>query len=320
MALALPDLVALALLIVVYGLVTAGVGLVNFLNWFLGETVGRIPLLGNLVEATVGRGLQALSNYLGSVVVTYEGYIGWCFHNLAAEVDWVGRELAGATLFDVALAERLTHLAVRTITHEITHVVDAGATTVVNETVAGVHTVTRVADQALTASVGALEGRLGILEGDINGVLEPTIEQLRDRAKAIEDAYQRVWRLVKGHEEALAIGAVTAATAVAIDELGGSWIRCNGVGSLGRALCGLGPELIDGLLAASLLAMSPTDFCEIVTAAVGLVDEAAPALDFIVGAVDDLLACQGVDRPDALPYRIPQLPPHQAPAVLPLAA
>ena len=92
MVLALPDLIAIALLITVYGLISAGANLTNLLNWFISNTIGRIPFVNQLVAVTVGAGLQAISNFLGDLAGTIEGYIGKCFHLLAAQLEWVGQE------------------------------------------------------------------------------------------------------------------------------------------------------------------------------------------------------------------------------------
>ena len=78
------------MLITVYGLISAGANLTNLLNWFISNTIGRIPFVNQLIAVTVGAGLQAISNFLGDLAGTIEGYIGKCFHLLAAQLEWVG--------------------------------------------------------------------------------------------------------------------------------------------------------------------------------------------------------------------------------------
>lgn len=320
MVIALPDLIAIAVLLLALAMISAGKGVVDLINWFIQNTVGLVPGLGSIVAAPFDKALQAISNFLGSAAATFENYLGICFHLLAASVEWVGREVAGIALLDFALAERLARDAVGAVTNgsavELANEAAAEAARLAREGISAA----KAAELASAAAVGALAGRVGTLEGDVADVIEPSLEALRARAREIEDGFQRAWDLLKQHEEALGIGAVTAAVAVAIDELGSSWIRCDGVGAVGNFLCGLGPALLDALLAATFLAMTTDDVCQIVTAVTNGLDDAKPVLDLIVDGVTDLLKCQGADMPQAWPLKVPTLPPPQAPAALPLAA
>jgi hypothetical protein len=305
MVLALPDLIAIAVLITVYGLITAGANLTKLLNWFISNTIGRIPLVNQLVKVTVGAGLQATSNFLGDLAGTIEGYIGKCFHLLAAQLEWVGREIAAAAEVSLAEAERLAVHGEKIVQREITDTVHTATDTIVQHTVTVDHTIDKVADAGLQATVGALEGRVGILEGDLSGTLDATVEGLRARTKELEAGYQRAWDLLKQHEEALGIGAVTTATALALSELGGSWIRCDGVGALGKALCGLGPALIEGLLAGVLDIAALFELCEIVTLFIDAASssEVQDVFRTIVGGIDDLIKCRNLKPAKPLSQR-----------------
>lgn len=294
MAIALPDLIALSILLVAYGLISAGTGLVKLLNWFIQSTVGQVPLIGSIVAAPVDRGLQAISSFLGSVASGVENYMGIVWHNAASMVEWLGREIAAGALVDVALAEKIAGLAVHATAQAVTNVVVHTEHEIVTHTITDVRTVERVADQATQAAVGALTGRLGTVEGELRDVLEPSVEGLRARAGEIEAGFQRAWDLLRQHEEALGVGAVTAATAIALEQLGGSWIRCAGTGAVGKALCGLGPEVLEALLAGLIDLGVLYDLCAL-TDLLNAAAESAPVQDaiaLIVGGIDDLIACQ----------------------------
>lgn len=303
MVLALPDLIAIAVLITVYGLISAGANLTNLLNWFISNTIGRIPFVNQLIAVTVGAGLQAISNFLGDLAGTIEGYIGKCFHLLAAQLEWVGREIAAAAEVSLAEADRLAVHGEKIVQREITDTVHTATDTIVQHTVTVDHTISKVADAGLRATVGALEGRVGILEGDLSGTLDATVEGLRARTKELEDGYQRAWDLLKQHEEALGIGAITTATALALSELGGSWIRCDGVGALGKALCGLGPALIEGLLAGVLDFAAVLDICKLFELLEDTAESRAvqDVLKGITGGIDALIACRGIELASPLP-------------------
>ena len=320
MAIAVPDLFALSILLLALGMVSAASGIVQLLNWFIRNTVGKVPLIGGYLDAPFDAALQAISNYLGGVASQYESYIGWVFHNLASEVEWIGRELAGLGLLIDSTAEHLATAAVRDVTHTITNEVTTTATKVIDHTVTDVHTITQVADTAATEAIATLTAQVGALERDARLVYEPSIEALRERAREIEDAYSRVWKLIEQHSEALGIGAVVSAFAIAASEWGASWLLCDAAAAAGGALCGLGAEFIEALLGAAFLAFGAGDLCQILSAATGLVDEFQPALSAMLGALDDLLVCQGADLPPALPVAALTLPPAQAASALPVAA
>jgi hypothetical protein len=311
MVVALPDLLLLAVLIVCLGVVGAIKGVVDFLNWIIGKALGAVTfgLLGQALD--VSGVLQPLSNALGNVEARIDSFMGQCFHNLATSVEWVGRELAGAALLDAALAEKVAELVARSLSTDLHVAENAASNIVTGHVLPEIHTVTRVADTALAASVGALTGRLGVIEGEITGVLDPELAALRERARAVEDGFQRAWDLLRQHEEALGIGAVTAATAVALEELGMSWARCSGVGAVGKALCGLGPKLIEDLLAGTLELGILFDLCALTellvkTAESGPVQD---ALKLLTGGIEELIRCRGLQLYEPPAVRAPSLSP-----------
>lgn len=250
MVVALPDIIAICVLLVAIGLISMGQQFIAFLNWVIQTTVGKIPFVGSLVGGAAEDAFQFLSSQLGSAAGALEGYLGACFGLLAGMVEWVGKLIASSLLFDARMAEVLVKHGVQIVTHDITDTIHTATDTIVKQSVTDVHTVTRVADTATRAAVAGLTGTVGTLGHDISDVLEPTIEGVRARVKELEDASIRTWNLLRQHEEALAIGAVTAAVAVAVDELGATWIRCDKNGALGRQMCGLPQGLFGDLLAA----------------------------------------------------------------------
>lgn len=303
MALALPELVAICLLVVAYGLIMLGAALTQLLNWFLVATLGQIPLLGNLIAAPADRVLQAVSNYMGQAAAGVEGYIGQCFHIMARLTEWVGSEIAGVGLLAAATAERLAQDSVRIVEHDVIHTATTQTVRIVDHTVHDVHEIERVADSSTTAAVGALAGRVGALEGEWHDAIEPTLEALRERAHELEAGYTRAWELLRAHERALGIGAVTAAVAVALEQMGASWIRCEGAGAAGRALCGLGPKLIEDLIEGVIGVAALLELCPLT----GLLVDAAEApplqslLKELIDGTDALIKCRGVALSVGLP-------------------
>jgi hypothetical protein len=163
---------------------------------------------------------------------------------------------------------------------------------------------------ALHETVSALTARVGTLEHDWQGVLDPTVEELRERTKAIEDGFTHAWDLLKEHSEALGIGALTSTVAVALEQLGADWIRCGGTGAVGRALCGLGPAILEDLLAGALDIAGLYELCNIVTlltdAASG--GEVQSVLGEIVDGIDDLTRCRKLKPAASLKQTLYALP------------
>lgn len=311
MVVALPDLLLIALLLFCLGAVAAIKGIVDFLNWTIGKVLGAVTfgLAGQLLD--VSGVLQPLSNALGSVESSIDSFMGQCFHNLATSVEWIGREIASAALLDASMAEEIARLAAHSVAQEVTNVTNSLTRTVVQQTVTDVHTVTRVADAGLTATVGTLTGRLGAVEGEIAHVLDPSIEALRERANEIERGFQRAWELLRQHEEALGLGAVTAATAIAIEELGMSWARCGGVGAVGKALCGLGPKLLEDLLSGALDLAVLFDLCALTELLVETA-ESGPVQDafkLLTGGIEALVKCRGIEVYSPAKVAAPSLSP-----------
>jgi hypothetical protein len=123
---------------------------------------------------------------------------------------------------------------------------------------------------------------VGALEGELGHVVEWDLPRLRARARAIEHGLARLYEWVRTRPLAIPRTVAIAAVAVALGQLGGSWIRCQNWSRLGRAGCRLPLGIIEALLEDAIGALVVADVCQIA----GLIERAAvefePVLDELV--------------------------------------
>lgn len=90
--------------------------------------------------------------------------------------------------------------------------------------------------------------RIGALEHEVGVAIPNEVEWLRDRDRSLGRLYDQVFKKVKEQGKALTGIAAATLTAVALERLGASWIRCSRWKRLGRRVCGPWGSIIDDLL------------------------------------------------------------------------
>jgi hypothetical protein len=107
---------------------------------------------------------------------------------------------------------------------------------------------------------GTVEHGLGGLAGELDKLRQRVEAEIaRDLAKAragvrglgrdVSGALARLRRI----EKTLTVGGAAALVGVALGVLGLSWTRCSRVGKVGKQMCGVNPDLLESLLADTLL-------------------------------------------------------------------
>lgn len=131
------------------------------------------------------------------------------------------------------------------------------------------------------------------------------------KIRAIDQAIDTLEGKTKSLYKKLTVaGIIGLIGATIFDQFGLSWLRCRGVGRVGRKLCGLS-AVIEALAIDALDVLLISNLCEMVTVMTKGADFAAPAISRIVGMTDHLISCQGASRPKALAVASYAAPPSE---------
>jgi hypothetical protein len=213
------------------------------------------------------RGLAALFEAPVEVV---EGLAADVYHTLGRFRNSVLPALIAAALGPVAatvylLRGQVAGLLKRAPIHivkQITHITTKATTTVIHEAIA----IPRTGIGRLEREAGAIAGRVG---------------QLERSARLNIAKVRRLDRILAG---LTAAGLVAAA----VGRLGFGWVRCSRVRKVGRGICGMDGDLLDALLASTLLiagSISVVRLAKDCRAFTGEVDE---AIRFFVRELPDV--------------------------------
>jgi len=299
---------ALAGYFVAWGLVFCMDAVVRAFFGTVAGAVGWIPFAGKVISSPVLSIEHKLSSFLGGLEQHFENQMAARWHALASLVSQLAADTKAAAIFDYQLAHRLmtvwgllmegkpgaawraiikaqaaqtkqaTHTATQAgKTAHAAHAATAGA-------VATPHPQTKVIVRTYPA--GRLGTRVGALEGELGHVVEWDIPRLRSRARAIEDRFARLYEWVKTKPLAIPRSVAIAAVAIALGQLGGSWIRCQNWSRLGRAGCRLPLGIIEALLEDAIAALVVADICQLA----GYIEQAAVAFEPILDELVNLEA------------------------------
>lgn len=210
---------------------------------------------------------------------------------------WVIPPLIAASLGPLyrqieSLAAQFKHLA-------------ANPTTIINP-------VTRVFDPRVRSlerdvkSLSATVAHLGAVAVP-HGIAVPT-PRLGWLTHGIDELRGRLERIARTLTPAGITGLVAAAV---LSQLDLGWLKCRGVGRVGRHLCGLS-GLLETLAGDALEALIVTDLCTFAGALGRAVHEFQPALEAFTGVENALIGCHGATLPADLRPPALSLPPRAA--------
>ena len=106
--------------------------------------------------------------------------------------------------------------------------------------------------------------KIKTLEREVTHDIPQDIAGLRTRAKTIEGELSKLWDLIRKNEAALAATAMVGVVALALEKLGGSWIRCRNWNRIGRQVCSTPLGEIEGVLGLLATGAVLADFRELV--------------------------------------------------------
>jgi len=313
---------ALAGYFVAWGLVFCMDAVVRAFFGTVSGTLGWIPFAGKVISSPVLAIEHKLSSFLGGLEQHFERQMAARWHALASLVSQLAADTKAAAIFDYQLAHKLATLwgnaATGGLLQRAHHAAkQAQASSAAAERAAGEAKKQAAAAAASTAGAtvvphprtvaparsypaGRLGARVAGLEGELDHVLEWDIPGLRARTRAIEHGLARLYERAKTKPLAIPRSVAIAAVAIALGQLGGSWIRCQNWNRLGRAGCRLPLGLIEALLEDAIGALVVADVCQIA----GLVERAAvefePVLDELVNLESFICLAGGASYPTGI--------------------
>lgn len=133
-------------------------------------------------------------------------------------------------------------------------------------------------------------------------VLSRDQAKLRERTTSLEHGALRTFEWIRSHPLSAVTGVFAGAVSIALARIGFGFFRCRSWQRLGRRMtCGLG-SLLETIVLDAIDVLLISDLCQITTYMVRVAQSrpVQDALNAIIAGTDELLQCQGVDRPPPL--------------------
>lgn len=253
------DLLPLLGYAVAAGMVWALYGITRGIGGLLGTLFKWTSPISFLLETPVNAGFKWLDTELGAIAQKLDQQVAVSFHRVARVIIDTAELFVGISGLLLILALKYSGLnaAIQLLKSEV-HIgrVAPAITRTIIEKVTRVEKIT-VHQAAATATAAAgwvTLPRIGSLERDIAG--------LRGRAKTIEEELGNAVDLLKANAAKLAAVTGIAAVTAALLRLGLGWIKCRNVGDAGKRICGMNPNLLESLLADTLVIASTVSLVE----------------------------------------------------------
>jgi hypothetical protein len=288
---------ALCLLVVCLGLIAAARAFLSSIFVVAETGVSWIPWVGKLIKAPIAKVEQKLIHSLGVAELAVDVKIGAYWHSLVRLALWTVDEIRRH-------ANLLYLLSTVMLGPEVTALIKQGvalARREIHAATAQLHRLERAITHGLPADIAALRhwtaARLHSITATLDHTLDKAIPSLRVRTRTLEREYEVLWHKVKGLDKLLGIATFTATVAFALSRLGLGWLLCPSLGRLGKRVgCG-GFALLEKLLFGLIDVLLIADICQVTKAMVKGAQLAQPILSDLIAGIDDLLLCQGAERP-----------------------
>lgn len=300
----LESLLALAFFGVALGIISLIAYIVAGVAQVLDRTVGKLPGIGGIISGATNDIASIITSWLGSAANAVDRDISFWWHGLTLEASWLGQQIAETARVVWFMAGALTPSGLIRIlkgdAQFYKQIFGSGASASSRQQIeieALRKELRKVEREDQTAAVKRLEKTLkadiGAIEttnvqtqpwfiGAVEGVVNPDIQALRDRAKSLENDAIQVYKDAAGAWQVVNSDALDAAMAIGLAGLGLDWLRCNSAGNLfGKNACnvwsGLGDVL--GLLG---LALAVEDLPALVKLGQEVVHDATVAIEDVL--------------------------------------
>jgi hypothetical protein len=245
-----------------------------------------IPVIGGRLAGPFKAIESAVLRALGAAEHKVDALIGWSWHLLAKQANWLWREVKRHGLVALQVAT-LTYSIVdayhrlRHLVHSIRHVTTAssGAIKRLEKEYHGIEHRVKSLERAIAKGIGHdLRIRVAGLEEELGRVEGKTIPAIRSRVASVEHDIGSLRKWVTDNVPLIGTAAFAGAVAWALSNLGLGWLRCNSNPfNNNKRACGLWDDLA-GLLGLATLALAATDFEELVKAMQEVEDDVTKGL------------------------------------------
>ena len=312
----LPDfaLIALAFLAIAFAL--AARLLVKALFSPLIAVVGHIPGVGSALSGVLAAIERTLVGACGAIYNGGDKLLGWSFHQLASQANWLWREIRAHSLIVAEIAALVGALAhgyhwlraeVRTLTHG-SHSIGKRLghfERKLHGIERGVRTFERDFGKVLHKDVLP---EIRSLDKELNTAIGKTIPAIQKDIAAGTKALTDFESYVAKNYVSLAKTALVAAVAAALGYMGLGGLRCSTLGNmLGRRGCGLWSDL-EGLLGLFADTLLLTNICTLLPILETAVSDVADPLVIALTDAGAGLCSGGIGAPPALTVPALSLP------------
>jgi hypothetical protein len=253
---------------------------------------GNIRLLGFAADALL-KADHAIMHTLGRGISDMQAAWNEAVSYTAQAVHWIGHEIA-ALAHDTASAVEGLHVSSVTNVYKK---VNPGLAAKVGALAALVAALERRVTHVVTREVHAATAKV---EAVTHAIAVPDLGALPrviPRVKPLEDAASwgrgEIKRLARYLTPAGIIGLVGATT---FGGFGLGWLRCKGVGRVGRSLCGAS-GLIEALYAGAITAFAVSDLCRFAHGIEKVAESIRPVMLDFVDVEQALFGCSAADYP-----------------------
>jgi hypothetical protein len=289
----------------------------------------RIPLVGGRIGlAFIGDAIDGVDHYvllaIGSGIVATEkglhaliGWMTWLLQETADQVAGLAEDTAHAFNYVRSHLVPTALKAALLLPSAAIALLQSQVGQLLRHPTQIIHATTRVLAPGLSslrARVDSLEKRLAATgAAAVSGVAQlpavitvPNVTAIPgDIYRGIDDVRKRIGNVARVLTPAGIVGLVGAAV-LSQFELG--WLRCKGVGRVGKGLCGLS-GLIETLFADAIDALIVADLCQFTEALSYAATRFEPVLIAFVDVESALIGCHGITAAPAIVIEAPDLPP-----------
>ena len=286
---ALGPLVALAVLLVAFGLVFVVRRFVRAIFGPIIAVASKVPGLGGVLSSALHAIEQAISNALGSAEHAIEHAMASSWHLLARYMDWLWREIRGnAYLLEHTLAGLVPLVAayhlIRNLAHRLEkawHGIEHGVKTL-TKALHGIEHRVRSLERDLAKGIGHdLRLTVKALDKELHRVENKVIPAIQSAEADTQSALDNLYEWAKGKASLVGVGTFATAVTAVLAAVGLDWLACRSRDNVnGKKGCGLWDD-IEGLLGLAVATAIAVDFEQ-------FVHDAQAATEATIGAVKDV--------------------------------